>query len=160
MQLANNQFIVLSVNPEIKTKVKKWAATVNGEPTIQSESQSYQRGTATDGSHFDGEKTIFTFDAEPGTVEAEDIISGSIDHRTPTHINAVIVERGKGSLAPKRFTPKPLPKFDPDALHPNIEYAAPEGVELTFVDLTHIVRELQQRVRALESKLGESLCRR
>ena len=152
MQLANNQFIVLSVNPEIKTKVKKWAATVNGEPTIQSESKSYQRGTATDGSHFDGEKTIFTFDVDPDTVEAGDTISGNIDHQQPTHIKNVIVERGKGSLAPKKFTPKPLPKFDPDASDLKVAYAAPRGVELTFGDLTQIVRELQQRVRALESK--------
>jgi len=160
MQLANNQFIVLSVNPEIKTKVKKWAATVNGEPAIQSESKSYQRGTATDGSHFDGEKTIFTFDVDPDTVEAGDTISGNIDHQQPTHIKNVIVERGKGSLAPKKFTPKPRPAVDFNAPDPNVAYGAPEGAALTFADLTQMVRELQQRVRALESKLGEPLCRR
>src|ERR1700678_320263 len=130
MQLANNQFIVLSVNPEIKTKVKKWAATVNGEPAIQSESKSYQRGTATDGSHFDGEKTIFTFDVDPDTVEAGDTISGNIDHQQPTHIKNVIVERGKGSLAPKKFTPKPRPAVDFNAPDPNVAYGAPEGAAL------------------------------
>jgi hypothetical protein len=153
MHFANNQFIVLSVDPEIKTKVRKWAATVNGEPTIQEEKKSIQQGTATDGTAYDGEKTVFTFDAEPGTVEAGDTISGDIGHQQPTHIKNVIVERGKGSLAPKKFTPKPLPKFDPDASDSNVAYASPQGAELTFVDLTQIVRELQQRVRALESKV-------
>ena len=86
MQLANNQFIVLSVNPEVKTKIRKWAATVNGEPTIQSEAKSVQQGTATDNTEWNGEKTIFTFDAEPGTVEVGDTISGNIDHQAPTRI--------------------------------------------------------------------------
>lgn len=55
MHFANNQFIVLSVDPEIKTKVRKWAATVNGEPTIQEEKKPIQQGTATDGTAYEVE---------------------------------------------------------------------------------------------------------
>jgi hypothetical protein len=152
MQLANNQFVVLSVNPEIKTEVRKWPACVNGELVLQQDSTQYQQGTATDGTAYDGEKTVFTFDAEPGTVEVGDTISGNIDHHAPTRIHNVFVERGKNAVAPLKFTPKPLPQFDFNQPDPNVEYAAPQGVDLTFEDLIQIVRGLQQRVQVLEQR--------
>jgi len=153
MHLANNQFIVLSVNPEIETKVKKWPAYVNGELVLQQDSTQCQQGTATDGTAYDGEKTVFTFDAEPGTVEVGDTISGNIDHQAPTRILNVFVERGKNAVAPLKFTSKPqAPIPDPNAPS-GVSYSAPQGAVLDINDLTQLVRDLQRRVHALESKV-------
>lgn len=154
MQLANGLYQVLSVNPELKTKTRRWLATVNGEPTIQSASKSYQTGTCTDGSEFEGEKTIYQFETDDlNVIETGDAISGRVDHRTPTLVTEALIERGRNAVRPLRDKPKPLPVQDFNKPDPNVEYAAPPGVDLTFEDLIQIVRKLQQRVHALESKV-------
>lgn len=154
MQLANGLYQVLSVNPVLKTKTRRWIATVNGEPTIQAESKSYQTGTCTDGSEFQGEKTIYQFETDDlNVIEVGDAISGRVDHRTPTLVSEALIERGKNAVRPLKLTPKPLPSVDFNKPDPNVEYSAPAGAVLTFADLTQMVQELQRRVRALESKL-------
>ena len=154
MQLANGLYQVLSVNPELKTKTRRWIATVNGEPTIQSESKSYQTGTCTDGSEFEGEKTVYQFETgDLNVIDVGDAISGRVDHRTPTLVTEALIERGKNAVRPLKHVPKPLPSVDFNKPDPSVEYSAPAGAVPTFEDLTQMVQELQRRVRALDSKL-------
>jgi hypothetical protein len=159
-KMAQMIFKVLTVDPAIKTRVKKVPLYDYGVfAGSRDEETKYQTGTATDGSKYGGRALEYAFECEPGYVDVGDRISA--DTTQGFAIENVFVEQGRNASAPQPLQITPVESFDPNGGGGDTPFVAPDGTPFSELDIQQLLRShvrlianLMGRVRQLEANQG------